>query len=252
MQSTRSFGTDGFQSTVASSVDRSPIAPRSMNSRRLLASRRYERPQPLSRKDFDELLARAKTQAADSDLIDIATIIFFTGLRAKEVALLRWKDIDFKNRSMFIASGKSGQERKVPFAGRILKILKGRKAHQRKTEPVFGRHAQRTLSRASQQLSALSLSVRRSPISLHVLRESFMVSWVKAGGNLVPLAYITRGATIIRNVSKEMSFDHLYAEAAEFQARLEEAETESFTPHGESIAVETTPSSVEVPRGFNK
>ncbi len=258
MQTNGPFGTAGSRSAVAQSIDGLLTAPQSMNSRRLLAGRRAQRPQPISRKDFDELLLLAEKDSAGRDLIDIAMIVYFTGLRPTELTRLRWKDVDLKKRSMSIVSSKGHQERRVPFAGTVLKVLKGRKGHQRKMELVFGRHA---LSRASQQLSALTLGIHRSPVSLHVLRESFVANWVKAGGNLAQLAYITRGSALIRNLSSEMSFDQLYFEAARFQAKLEEFEAGCSTPHGEPVLVKRTmrpaansasPSSVEVSQGSNE
>ena len=102
MKSIIPFGTAGYQPDVAEIVSEPRFAARSMNSRRLLAASRPGRPKPLSREDFDTLLALADKEPSGQDLIDIATLIYFTGLRTGELATLLWKHVDFKKRQLLI------------------------------------------------------------------------------------------------------------------------------------------------------
>ena len=211
---------------------------RSINSRRLLASAYRERPTPLSRENFESLLSLADKEPSGQELIDIATLVYLTGVRAGEVGRLRWKDIDFEDRSILITSSKSRSCRRVPFAGRVLAVLERRRERQPKCELVLGRFPQRTLKEAAQLLWTLSSRTRASPISMHVLRETFVWNWVQAGGNFAQLACIV-GCAPLRGDLKSMASPHrLYAEAAKFQAQLEEPETGTVNPRSDSATQE--------------
>jgi integrase len=160
-------------------------------------------------------------------MIDIATIVFFTGMRSGEICRLRWRDIDFKGRSILIVSDKQGSTRRVPFAGKVLAVLKAR---QPNSEFVLGRFPERTMNRASRLLSDLSAQVRTGPLSFWLLRESFIWHWMQAGGNCTQLACITGYAVLRWNRKNLISPDSLYAAAARFQAQLEEPETVRSNP----------------------
>lgn len=222
MQVAKSFGSYSYSPSVPEGETGSRFQTRSINSRRLLAVGDRKRPTPVSKRDFEELLTLAAKEPSGRDLIDIATIVFFTGLRAGEVARLRWSEVNFDKLAMLIISSKTGCRRWVPFASRVLDVLEHRREREPQSDLVLGQYPRRILNQVARLLWTLSSRIRRSPISMRVLRESFVWHWMQAGGNFAPLAYVAGYATLRGNPKSILSSDGLYAEAAKFQAGLEE------------------------------
>jgi len=52
-----------------------------------------------------------------------------TGLRKGEIVLIKWNDIDFANRIIFIANTKNGEKREVPVNDYLTETLKSIKKH---------------------------------------------------------------------------------------------------------------------------
>ena len=55
---------------------------------------------PISSKQFYELLAAAGDDPVARELKQIATVVFYTGIRPRELKKLTWADIDLERRCM--------------------------------------------------------------------------------------------------------------------------------------------------------
>jgi integrase len=198
--------------------------PGALNAHRILTACRRARPQPVSTKEFNALLSAADEDRRHGDLKDIVVILFHTGMRVSEVCELRWSDVDFEERQMLVRDRKNRRSRRVPFGQKVLQVLKARRACDLDSEFVAGNSPDRVLRKVSQQLRELSPASRRAPITLHVLRHSFMARWMAAGGGIAELGCVTGIATPTRFMKHLISPDCLYASAAKFQAKLEEQE----------------------------
>jgi len=65
--------------------------------------------------------------------------------------------------------------------------------------------------------------VRREPISFDLLRSTFMLRWVNAGGDLANLSCISgRDSMMMRHFDMPTSSESRFSAAAKFQARLED------------------------------
>ena len=65
------------------------------------------------------------------------SVIYDCGLRASEACNLRWSDILFDRRQVFIRRGKGGKDRIVPISPKTLQVLKVYHKKFRGTGPVF-------------------------------------------------------------------------------------------------------------------
>lgn len=198
--------------------------PVSLNAQRILATRPAHPPQPLSEDEYNALLAAAESTPESGDLLDVLAILYHTSLRVDELCRLRWKAVKFRKRYMMIHSRKNGQRRRVPFASKVLQVLRARKRREPDAAFVLGTFPERTLKQVVTQLSTLSPSIRKPPITLRALRLTFIARWFRAGGSLAQLGLIAGIFSSLRASKSMISGEHAYPDAAEFQARLEEAD----------------------------
>jgi integrase len=133
----------------------------------------------------------------------------FTGLRAGELACLRWQDIDFAKRLItvqrsFNGPTKNGEVRYVPILNVLLPILISLKNENHNTEFVFVTKAgtqfqesarvfqeilKRVLKNAGLVLSSPK-GRKKGYIVFHDLRHTFASYWMMKGGNIFKLQKI--------------------------------------------------------------
>ena len=68
---------------------------------------------------------------------DLLELLLFTGLRRGEGAGLKWKDIDFDERTLIARETKNGTDHKLPLTSSIITVLKRRKAQASGSVWVF-------------------------------------------------------------------------------------------------------------------
>lgn len=73
----------------------------------------------LSLKEFNQLLAAAGNDALATELRQIAALVFYTGIRQRELRDLSWSDVDVEKRTIRVGS-KSGKQRTLPFVREVL------------------------------------------------------------------------------------------------------------------------------------
>ena len=111
------------------------------------------------------------------------------GCRVDEALSLRWIDVDFDN-LLFCVQGKGDKDRRIPFSFELRKYLWKHK--QRAThELVFcskqgGKLGRRDVLRDTKNLCR-KLGVRIPERTLHALRHSFAVHYLRSGGSVFHL-----------------------------------------------------------------
>lgn len=197
----------------------SPIA-----AMRHVASMRLKKPTPLSKAELNAILAAAEEDALKRDLKDIAVILYHTGLRVRELVSLRWKNVDFKHRRIFIAEDKAGNQRTVPFGSKVFQVLLERKAFQSSSRFVLGRAPNIVLDRITKELRNVSSRLQRPSVRLHIFRSTFISRWMAARGNFAQLCLITGCLSLSMRFKNPDMIEELLEGAATFQRKLEEEE----------------------------
>ncbi|OGP62750.1 MAG: hypothetical protein A2170_10055 [Deltaproteobacteria bacterium RBG_13_53_10] len=124
----------------------------------------------------------------------IVIVALNTGLRKGEILHLRWSDIDFDNKFIFLKETKSNRFRKIPMSGLVLETLR---ALKRDKEFVF------TNPRTSRPLSDLQTGFKAAcrkaavgDLRFHDLRHTAATYMVTGGIDLVTVKDILGHATI--------------------------------------------------------
>jgi integrase len=198
------------------------IALHSTHAQRLMSIPSAAADKPLTREEFDTVLARADADPDAADLVDILTILFHTGLRAGELARLEWKSVRLDQRQLTVMPVRGQSRRKVPFGHKVQRILEARKEQAPCSNYVLGNAPYRTLEKARRKLFDLQSGSGGRPISLHLLRQTFFFRWVSNCGGFEELSLITGCPLPAQNRKSRLSKAQLLASAALFQARLED------------------------------
>lgn len=73
-----------------------------------------------------EAIERAIERTRNRHILDFIKLAMFTGMRRGEILRLKWQDIDFKQRTLFIPVTKNGYSRTIPLSSQALEVLAGR------------------------------------------------------------------------------------------------------------------------------
>jgi integrase/recombinase XerD len=119
----------------------------------------------------------------------VATTIYATGLRIREVCSLETRDVDASRGLIHVRQGKGNKDRLVPLGERLLSILRAHWKRERPEAPyLFGARQTRGPMRPPTVRSAMhaaSLSARIDKrVTPHVLRHSFATHLLEAGTDL--------------------------------------------------------------------
>lgn len=115
---------------------------------------------------------------ADDEAAFLVRLACYTGLRATELSLLAWADVDVEARSLHVRRGKTGP-RRVPLCAPAIDLLHPRLARG----PVFGGVGARTLQ---DRVRAACTGVR---VTLTLCRHTRASWWVQGG---VPIAKVAK------------------------------------------------------------
>lgn len=158
---------------------------------------KVHRPAPPSASEIRALLADTSKTATDRNLHDALLIIASTGLRPRELAQMKWADIDFGRRCLRVGTKTSTGTRLVPFGPSVLKRLTEHHEQSPGAECVFGTQPENSLRRVSSQLRNVSESQFERRINLHSLRHFFFARWMALGGQPELLARVA-GCSLAR------------------------------------------------------
>jgi integrase len=176
----------------------------------------------------DYRLKRSRGRCRDGELlwlIPVFQFAFLTGLRAAEIARLRWGDVDRPNGRLFLWRQKNGRESVLPISRKADDIL-----HDLEAGPpdAYVFRSPRTPSvRRSESSFAIQVSraftryrnaarIKR-PVTFHGLRHGFCTTLAEAGKSAV----VIQAAARHRSLSTSMRYVHL---AGDFlRAELDDA-----------------------------
>ncbi len=115
----------------------------------------------------------------DAVVADATELAFHTGMRRREVATLRWSDVDSDWVTIRPANEKARRGRKFPLTKQVKKIIMRRLATQ-KGEFIFHR-AGRELPEFSPQFRTATRKAGLPGIRLHDMRRSFVRQLIRKG-----------------------------------------------------------------------
>lgn len=122
----------------------------------------------------------------------VATTLAYTGLRISECVQLRIQDVNFTQRTIFVASGKGNKSRTLPIADKLYGELLAYYQENRQgvapeekffateaTGQLSASHVNRILHQTSERLGL------KKPVTAHVFRHSFATNLIRRGVSLV-------------------------------------------------------------------
>ncbi len=143
----------------------------------------------LTREEIERLVS-----CASPSLKPILIVALNTGMRKGEILHLRWSDIDFDNKFLFLKQTKSNRPRKIPMSGLITDTLQ---AVRRSCEFVFANpKTKRPLSDLQGCFKAACRKAGISDLRFHDLRHTAATYMVIGGIDLVTVKEILGHATI--------------------------------------------------------
>ncbi len=131
-------------------------------------------PHPINEQEIQTLLPFISDEARPCVMIG-----FYTGLRRQELLGLRWENIDFTHKTIFIPKTKTEQPRTLGLTPDIKRILQG--LNPQKNGLVFEKVTENKLK---YQLNKASEKSEIGHIRPHDMRHSFAVNFLNRGGTL--------------------------------------------------------------------
>lgn len=157
------------------------------------------------RKDYEDKLPKGEARQGEMVwMIPMLRFAFYTGMRASELARLRWRDVDEARGLIYIWQQKNGREQSIPLTRKAAKVLST--VRRRAPEDyVFAAPGSKTRDRSVQSfvwyVSAAFRQARKDagitrPISFHSLRHGFCTALASAGKNASVIQKAARHASI--------------------------------------------------------
>lgn len=113
------------------------------------------------------------------------TLIYATGLRIREAALLQTEDLDAQQQVIRVRNGKGGRERLVPLGRKLVVALRTYWAHERPTKPwLFTSDADKPICFATARRALLCASAVAGigkVVTPHMLRHAFSTHLFEKG-----------------------------------------------------------------------
>ncbi len=157
-----------------------------------------ERPEPYHPLDADagnEIIARAYERCGEN-YGDLIVIAFNTGCRSSELRYLRWQDVDFKHRHIYICKHreddftlKTHEARTIPINDTVMDLLQRMKQRKPKVKYVFGPGEVVWRKKFLDPLKRIGESLGIAGMKMHTLRHEFLSALVMAG---VPIPTVAR------------------------------------------------------------
>lgn len=162
-----------------------------------------------------EIARYLRAAREEGELVHVLyALAVYTGMRAGEIAALRWDDIDFNQRLITVARSfttatKSGEIRRVPILDALLPVLRawrlrhpGKLVFTNRDGRMFGKSARvfqevhaRVLKRAG-LTDPPRVGGRKRYVTFHDLRHTFASHWAMGGGDIFKLQKILGHASI--------------------------------------------------------
>ena len=162
--------------------------------------------------DDDE--ARRLVEASTKSLRPVVIVALNTGMRISEILSLRWGNVNFPRRFLFIERSKNGRSRKVPMNSDVLRTLAGLRRNGE--EFVFAKERSSGPLRSVRTafLNALE-KAKLSNVRFHDLRHTFATNLVMNGVDLVTVKEILGHSEIAMTVRYSHPSDSRKMDAVE-------------------------------------
>lgn len=147
----------------------------------------------------EQLLLSYCKQSCCTHLAEIVTIATETGMRCGEILSIRWGDVDFTNRRIFLRRTKNGDSRQVPLSTRAKEALKSiYKPDEVIVFPYQHWKMRRHFNAAADKAKAAHKGVQNPFIDLrfHDLRHEALSRLSDKGLNVIELAHISGHRTL--------------------------------------------------------
>lgn len=118
------------------------------------------------------------------NLHDVVTITFGTGIRAEELAELRWSQVHIFNRSITVSTSPNAV-REVPCVEEVFQVFVRRSSGpgQDSSTFVLGKNPMVTIAQAEQHLRDVTVRLSGKPLFLEDIRRSFFGHLAAAGAS---------------------------------------------------------------------
>jgi integrase/recombinase XerD len=146
--------------------------------------------------DINKLAAWKPKQFYEKRLHTLLLMLADTGCRIDEVLTLKWTDVDFDNLLMTV-TGKGNKQRRIPFSFELRKhLFRFKHEHQlvfptREGKKLMRRNVLRDAKRICRKLGVVP-PVR----TLHALRHSFAIHYLRKGGSVFHLQKVLGHSTL--------------------------------------------------------
>jgi site-specific recombinase XerD len=145
--------------------------------------------------------------------IPLFEFAFTTGMRASELARLRWRDVDVNHRLLSIYEQKNGHEQTIPLSLRALSTLEsigGGEDHEYIFHSPRGNTIRRSSKRFAERASSVFRHYRRDVglpegICFHSLRHGFCTALANAGKS----SFIIKSVARHKDISTSLRYVHI-------------------------------------------
>jgi integrase len=158
--------------------------------------------------------ARRLVESSTKSLKPVVIVALNTGMRMSEILGLRWENVDFTRRFIFVERSKNGRSRKVPMNSEVLKTLAG--LQRNGNEFVFPK--ERSSGPLRSVRTAFLNALRKAKIAnvrFHDLRHTFATNLVMNGVDLVTVKEILGHSEIAMTVRYSHPSDSRKMDAVE-------------------------------------
>jgi integrase len=153
-------------------------------------------------------------ESSGKSLRPVVILALNTGMRKSELLALRWKDVDFSRRYVYVERSKNNRSRKIPMNSTALEEL--RRLRRNGSDYVFTK--KRSPERLRCVATAFKTACRKAGIAglrFHDLRHTFATNLVMAGVDLVTVKEILGHSDIAMTVRYSHPSDRRKMEAVE-------------------------------------
>ena|GEM_PF-2513245 len=162
--------------------------------------------------EYDEAERLLNACKDNPRLFMFVSIGLYTGMRASEITNLKWQDIDFDKKTIFIPKSKNGETRTIPLEDELKKLLE---KWPRRGELVVGDYSYHKVFDRAVERAGIEAKPER--LTFHGLRHTYATWKLRDGTDMRTLAHLLGHKTL----AMVMRYAHPDLERAMGMPRLE-------------------------------
>lgn len=156
-------------------------------------------------KTLGDMLAQAEAEGFNSTAIAAIRLLIFTGCRKSEILGLRWQDVNFEKKCLFLPDSKTGRKT-VPLAAAALEVLASLPRLEDVPHVLPASRGEGHYVGLPKAWAELKKRAKLDGVTLHTLRHSF-ASIAVAGGDSLYLVGKVLGHTQAKTTEKYAHLD---------------------------------------------